>query len=75
MEYFLSGTHYFVGWVFLVLLLCPVIYLFFGLPRYLEHPILFFLFFTPYLTLTLLMFMLTLRGRGIVCGKSSGGCC
>src|SRR5246127_3175000 len=62
-EYVLSATYYFVGWAFLVLLLCPVIYLFFNTPRYFAHPGIFFLFFAPYIVMTMTAFMSTLRDR------------
>jgi cellulose synthase (UDP-forming) len=62
-EYLLSSTYYFVGWAFLALLVCPVIYLFFDIPRYFAHPTIFFIFFVPYLTMTMLAFMNTLRAK------------
>jgi cellulose synthase (UDP-forming) len=62
-EYMLSATYYFVGWAFLVLLMCPVIYLFFNTPRYFAHPGIFFLFFAPYMVMTMAAFMNTLRDR------------
>ncbi len=63
-EYFLSGTHYFVGWVFFVLVVCPVLYLFFGTPSYFARPDVYFLLFTPYLILSLSMFFGLLGERG-----------
>ena len=62
-EYLLSSTYYFVGWAFLALLICPVIYLFFDIPRYFAHPNIFFIFFVPYLSMTMLAFMNTLRAK------------
>jgi cellulose synthase (UDP-forming) len=62
-EYVLSATYYFVGWAFLVLLVCPVIYLFFNTPRYFAHPGIFFLFFAPYVVMTMTAFMNTLWDR------------
>jgi cellulose synthase (UDP-forming) len=62
-EYMLSATYYFVGWAFLVLLMCPVIYLFFNTPRYFAHPGIFFLFFAPYIVMTMTAFMNTLADR------------
>ena len=63
-EYFLSGTHYFVGWVFLVMAYCPILYLFFGIPTYFARPEIYLLFFTPYITLSLSMFIGTFHQRG-----------
>jgi len=62
-EYFLSGTHYFTGWVFLLLWLGPILFIFFGIPREFAHPEIFFAFFLPYLVLTLFTFIITLRQR------------
>lgn len=62
-EYFLSGTHYFVGWVFLILALCPVLYLVTGVPSYFIKPELYFIFFTPYIILSMSMFLWTLSRR------------
>jgi cellulose synthase (UDP-forming) len=62
-EYLLSSTYYLVGWAFLVLVGCPVIYLFFKIPRYFAHPGIFLLFFAPYMLATLTAFLNTLRYR------------
>jgi cellulose synthase (UDP-forming) len=62
-EYLLSATYYLVGWAFLVLVACPVIYLFFNIPRYFAHPGIFLLFFAPYMLATLTAFLNTLRYR------------
>jgi cellulose synthase (UDP-forming) len=62
-EYLISSTYYLVGWAFLILLICPVIYLFFNVPRFFAHPGIFFLFFAPYLALTIVAFLNTLRSR------------
>jgi cellulose synthase (UDP-forming) len=62
-EYLLSATYYFVGWAFLILLICPLFYLFFDIPRYFAHPNIFFIFFVPYLSLTMVAFMNTLRAK------------
>jgi cellulose synthase (UDP-forming) len=62
-EYAISATYYLVGWAFLVLLVCPVIYLFFNTPRYFAHPGIFFLFFVPYMLATMTAFLSTLHER------------
>jgi cellulose synthase (UDP-forming) len=63
-EYLLSCTHYLVGLVFLVLMLCPVFFLFFDIPSYFAQPQLFVFIFIPYLVLTLGTFSITLANRG-----------
>lgn len=62
-EYFLSGTHYFVGWVFLILVLCPVLYLVTDVPSYFIRPDLYFIFFAPYIVLSMSVFLWTLSRR------------
>jgi len=62
-EYFLSGTHYFVGWTFFILVLCPLLYLFFGIPSFFARPEIFMLVFAPYILLSLLMFIYSLGRR------------
>ncbi|WP_027183309.1 glycosyltransferase family 2 protein [Desulfovibrio inopinatus] len=62
-EYFLSGTHYFVGWVFFIMMISPILYLFLNIPSYFVNPELYFLFFCPYIILTLSLFFFTLSQR------------
>jgi cellulose synthase (UDP-forming) len=62
-EYFLSSTHYFIGSVFLILVLCPLLYMFLDVPSYFANPEIYALFFVPYFTLTVTIFFWTLRQR------------
>jgi len=62
-EYFLSSTHYFIGLVFLILVLCPILFLFFRVPSYFARPEIYVLFFLPYLVITIYTFFQTLRQR------------
>ncbi|MFO7986570.1 MAG: glycosyltransferase family 2 protein [Desulfatiglandaceae bacterium] len=62
-EYFLSSTHYFIGLVFLILVSCPLFYLFFNVPSYFAKPEIYALFFIPYFVLTITIFFWTLRQR------------
>lgn len=62
-EYFLSCTHYYVGWVLFVTMICPVFYLFFGLPSYFANPQMYAMFFAPYILLTVSLFFWTLSQR------------
>ena len=62
-EYFLSGSHYYVGWTFFTLAVCPLLYLFFGVPSYFARPDLFVLVFAPYIFLSFTMFAYTLQRR------------
>jgi len=62
-EYFLSSTHYFIGLVFLVLILCPLLYLFLDVPSYFARPEIYAIFFIPYFVLTITIFFWTLKQR------------
>jgi len=62
-EYFLSSTHYLIGMVFLILVLCPMLYLFLNIPTYFARPEIYVLFFVPYFVLTTTIFFWTLRQR------------
>ncbi|MBL6967290.1 MAG: glycosyltransferase [Desulfobacteraceae bacterium] len=62
-EYFLSSTHYFIGMVFLILVICPIMYLFLNVPSYFADPEIYAIFFIPYFLLTVSMFFWTLRQR------------
>lgn len=62
-EYFLSGTYYFMGWIFLVLILCPIIFLIFNVPSYFLLPQMYFAAYIPYIVMALLLFYSTMGGR------------
>lgn len=62
-EYFLSGTHYLIGWVFLILVLCPILFIVADVPSYFVRPGLYFIFFTPYIVLSMALFLWTLSRR------------
>ena len=62
-EYFLSATHYFVGWIFIVMAVCPILYLFLDVPSYFARPELYFLFFLPYIILTVTIFLYSMSQR------------
>jgi cellulose synthase (UDP-forming) len=62
-EYSLSGSHYFVGWVFMIMVYFPILYLFWDVPSYFSRPEVYFLFFVPYMTLSMTLFISTLHQR------------
>ncbi|MEA2060929.1 MAG: hypothetical protein U9P10_10570 [Thermodesulfobacteriota bacterium] len=59
----LSGTHYFVGWVMLILVISPVLFILFNVPTYFARPELYFMFYTPYIILSFSLFIWSLRQR------------
>lgn len=62
-EYLLSSTHYLIGLVFFIMISFPILYLFFDVPSYLADPIIYALAFFPYILLTMLIFVWTLKKR------------
>ncbi|MBU0716141.1 MAG: glycosyltransferase [Verrucomicrobia bacterium] len=62
-EYIVSSTYYFIGTVFLLMVLAPICYLFFRIPTYFARPEIYFIAFIPYFALTLLVFFTTLARR------------
>ena len=62
-EYFITGSYYFVGWAFLFLLMCPIIYIFFDLPSFFMNPVVYGLSFLPYIILSSYIFYFSMRGR------------
>lgn len=62
-EYFLASSHYLIGFVFFLLVVFPVIYLFFNIPSYMADPVIYACAFLPYIMLTILTFIWTLKKR------------
>jgi len=62
-EYMLSGTHYFIGWVLLVLIISPILFILFNIPSYFARPELYFMFYVPYIILSFNLFLWSLRQR------------
>ncbi len=72
-EYLLSGSHYFVGWVLLVMMLCPALFLLTNTPSYFARPELYFMFFLPYVVLTFTMFIWSMNQRKYSFGELANG--
>lgn len=62
-EYFLSSSYYLVGIVYLILMICPILYLLFNIPSFFAMPEIYFLTYIPYITLGMAIFYLVLSGR------------
>jgi len=62
-EYFISSSYYFIGFAYFILILCPILYLFFGVPTFFIEPSIYLLFFLPYLLITFIIFFSTLISR------------
>lgn len=63
-EYFLSGSYYFIGWVNLIFMLCPVAYILFGIRPLIAEPLLYLAAFVPYFIVFLYLFYLSMGMRG-----------
>jgi len=63
LEYFVSGSYYLIGWAFFFLMICPIVYLFFGVPSFLDDKKNVALMFVPYITLSTILFYVFLRQR------------
>lgn len=62
-DYGLSGTFYLVGWAYLILMMCPVLYVTLGIPSYFVRPEIYFSAFMPYIVFAILVFVGGLRRR------------
>lgn len=62
-EYFLASSHYLIGTVFFIMVLFPIIYIYFNIPTYLADPAIYLSSFLPYITLSLSMFIMSLKKR------------
>ncbi|MCQ9208787.1 MAG: glycosyltransferase [Omnitrophica bacterium] len=62
-EYFLSSSYYLIGLAFFILMICPVIYLFFNIPSFFARPEIYFLSFMPYIVLSMSIFYMVLGTR------------
>lgn len=63
-EYFLSGSYYFIGWVHLILILCPIVYILFGIRPLIAEPLFYLAAFAPYFMVSLYTFYLSMGMRG-----------
>ncbi len=55
-DYFITGTYYFIGWAYLCLFLCQLIYTFFNVPAFFMDPYVYSLTFVPYFLMALAVF-------------------
>jgi cellulose synthase (UDP-forming) len=62
-EYIISGSYYCIGFVYLIMGLCPILYVLFNIPSYFAKPEMYLMFFIPYFLLTLIAFYSTLGQR------------
>lgn len=63
LEFVLAGSYYFVGFVWTILILLPILYIFFSVPVYFSDPVLYLFSYIPYFLLSLTFFIETLLTR------------
>ncbi len=62
-EYLVTGSYYFISWAYLFLVLCPIVYIFFGIPSFFMNPLVSSLSFMPYMILSLAIFYASFTQR------------
>ncbi|MBI5623628.1 MAG: glycosyltransferase [Elusimicrobia bacterium] len=62
-EYFLASSFYLTGWANFFLMLCPVVYLLWGVPTAFMQAGVYLTAYVPYFTLSWLVFYSTMRSR------------
>jgi cellulose synthase (UDP-forming) len=60
LEYIITGSYYFMGLAYLVLMICPIMYLLFELPSFFMNPAVYLLTFLPYIFLTIGIFYVSM---------------
>jgi len=63
LEYFLAGSYYFIGFVWLIFILLPITYVFFRIPAHMSDPWLYVMSYVPYFMMTVIFFLATLLKR------------
>lgn len=64
LEYVLSSSYYLSGLTVMILMTCPILYIFFNVPSYFARPDIYALFFVPYFMMSMFAFYWTLGLRG-----------
>lgn len=72
-EYFLSGSYYFVGLAYLILMICPIAYLLFKVPSFFSNREIYALFFLPYIIFSMGLFYMVLGSRNYKAGDLLAG--
>ncbi len=62
-EYMITGSYYLIGWAYLFLFLCPILYVFFNIPSFFMDPVVYAFAFSPYIGLSLCIFYITMHNR------------
>ena len=63
LEYFITGSYYFIGWAYLLLVAYPITYLFFNVPPFCMDQVVYILTFVPYFLLSIGIYYKSMLGR------------
>jgi cellulose synthase (UDP-forming) len=63
-EYSLSGSYYLIGWANLILMVCPIVYVLFGVRPLIASSLYYLAAFVPYFIVSLYVFYLSMGIRG-----------
>lgn len=68
-EYCVTGSYYLVGWGYIFLIFCPIIYVFFTLPSFFMDPVVYLCTYLPYLILASVLFGSMMKRRNYGYGQ------
>lgn len=63
LEYLVTSSYYLIGWAYLFLVICPMIYIFFSIPSFFMNPVIYTLTFMPYMVLSVAIFYISMSAR------------
>jgi len=63
-EYTLSGSYYFIGWGYFILIINPIVFILFGVRPVIADPLLYFAIFTPHFLFSIYTFYFSMVKRG-----------
>ncbi len=63
LDYGITGSYYFIGWVYLLLFACPVLLVFFDIPSFFMDPVVYSLTFVPFFLLSFSIFYSSMAER------------
>ena len=62
-DYIITGSYYFIGWAYLFLVFCPIVYIFFNVPSFFMNPVIYMASFLPYFILSLAVFYMAMGNK------------
>jgi len=62
-DYFITGSYYLIGWAYLFLVFCPIVYIFFNIPSFFMDTSVYTMTFVPYFILCYVIFYTSMGER------------